>query len=468
MLRIVQLASLVVVCSCVEVGVQRCADGTTCAAGTTCGIPSGCVAPGDCGDGLVSSPEICDDGNRRGGDGCAADCASLEQCSNGVKDDALGETCDDGNLASHDGCSSGCLTETPTWQMVAAPAELLPRINAAVAWEPDFGRAILLGGGNRAGPDVLYGDVWMWGAAGWTPAVSMPSPPPLHQHAMASDGAGEVLVFGGETGVSPCDEMTAICDVCWTWNGATWATCSGSLPPHAPNPAMAASARGTITLLDRRMTWEWSAGSWTNRPVISPISMLPKMAFDPLAPRAVVAGGNQNFTGWSWNGLTWTQDVAELARSGHAMSYDSARRRVLVFGGQLVNSASSPLFGDLRELDGEDWRTVPTAAGPKGRYGAALFYDPIRHAVVSFGGATTTAGLAETWLMRWESSTPDDTCDGTDADADGLVSCDDPDCWARCTPRCMPGTTCDAADPHCGDRVCNPYLEDAALCPIDC
>lgn len=97
-----------------------------------------------------------------------------------------------------------------------------------------------------------------------------------------------------------------------------------------------------------------------------------------------------------------------------------------------------------------------------------MFYDPIRHAVVAFGGFIATGSLGETWLMRWESPTPDEACDGTDADADGLAGCADPDCWARCTPRCMPGTTCDDADPRCGDLICNPYLEDAALCPSDC
>jgi hypothetical protein len=258
------------------------------------------------------------------------------------------------------------------------------------------------------------------------------------------------------------------CGVCWIWDGTTWVTCPGLTPPPSKQPAMATSSRGTITVLADAETWQWSAGSWARQQVTSPISVFPRMAFDPIAPRAVLVGGIHHFTGWSWNGMTWTQDVAELARAGHAMTYDSARRKVLVFGGQQVNSPSTPLLGDLRELDGADWRTVPTAAPPPGRFGAAVFYDPIRHALVVFGGATTVQGTAETWLLRWESATPDDACDGTDADADGLAGCADPDCWARCTPRCMPGTTCDAADPFCGDLVCNPYLEEAALCPSDC
>src|SRR5262249_53776738 len=37
---------------------------------TNCTIPA-------CGDGIVDGGEVCDDGNTVGGDGCAADCKSL-------------------------------------------------------------------------------------------------------------------------------------------------------------------------------------------------------------------------------------------------------------------------------------------------------------------------------------------------------------------------------------------------------
>jgi cysteine-rich repeat protein len=36
-----------------------------------------CTVP-RCGDGIVDAGEVCDDGNTQGGDGCAADCKSLD------------------------------------------------------------------------------------------------------------------------------------------------------------------------------------------------------------------------------------------------------------------------------------------------------------------------------------------------------------------------------------------------------
>ncbi|MCK5688215.1 hypothetical protein KAI87_03040 [Myxococcota bacterium] len=71
-----------------------------------------CVATGAlCGDFVVTGDEVCDDGNQRGGDGCSADCDSLERCGNDLIDLAAGELCDDGNSVSGDGCSSECQLE---------------------------------------------------------------------------------------------------------------------------------------------------------------------------------------------------------------------------------------------------------------------------------------------------------------------------------------------------------------------
>ena len=82
-----------------------------------------------CGNGVVESGEVCDDGNTSGGDGCSADCTQVETgykcppaggecskipetetgCGNGVVES--GEQCDDGNTAGGDGCSASCMKE---------------------------------------------------------------------------------------------------------------------------------------------------------------------------------------------------------------------------------------------------------------------------------------------------------------------------------------------------------------------
>jgi cysteine-rich repeat protein len=59
-----------------------------------------------CGDGRTQGVEICDDGNRAGGDGCSADCRAREICGDGI---AQGEEkCDDANAIAGDGCEADC------------------------------------------------------------------------------------------------------------------------------------------------------------------------------------------------------------------------------------------------------------------------------------------------------------------------------------------------------------------------
>jgi len=81
--------------------IEQCAgqaDGVAC---TYPGVTTGeckdelCL-PSGCGNGIITSAEVCDDGNTINGDGCSADCRSLESCGNAILDPAAGETCDCG------------------------------------------------------------------------------------------------------------------------------------------------------------------------------------------------------------------------------------------------------------------------------------------------------------------------------------------------------------------------------------
>ena len=86
---------------------------------------SGLPAPANCGDGILTKDEACDDGNRVSGDGCSANCLQVElgyscvpvgmpchrvaRCGDGVV--VFPELCDDGNKTAGDGCSPGCKLE---------------------------------------------------------------------------------------------------------------------------------------------------------------------------------------------------------------------------------------------------------------------------------------------------------------------------------------------------------------------
>lgn len=100
-------------CSMERCGNQRVEGGEACDDGNsveTDDCRNNCRLP-RCGDSVVSAGEACDDGNAAGGDGCAADCKKREVCGDTVID--LREGCDDGNVMGGDGCSALCNLETP-------------------------------------------------------------------------------------------------------------------------------------------------------------------------------------------------------------------------------------------------------------------------------------------------------------------------------------------------------------------
>jgi cysteine-rich repeat protein len=88
-------------------GDEVCDDGNT---NDGDGCSANCMSVERCGNNYIDTPigEICDDGNSLSGDGCSPDCTSDETCGNSIVDLGVGEVCDDGNTVDMDGCSADC------------------------------------------------------------------------------------------------------------------------------------------------------------------------------------------------------------------------------------------------------------------------------------------------------------------------------------------------------------------------
>jgi hypothetical protein len=99
--------------------------------------------------------------------------------------------------------------------------------------------------------------------------------------------------------------------------------------------------------------------------------------------------------------LLWTikQHVGPRPRLGCCMTFDTSRRRALLFGGSDPGPAA--LFGDTWTWDGENWTQVEDI-GPQPRSDAALTYDPPRDRAVLFGGRHGISQLADTWEWNGE------------------------------------------------------------------
>src|SRR5437764_325505 len=70
------------------------------------------------------------------------------------------------------------------------------------------------------------------------------------------------------------------------------------------------------------------------------------------------------------------------ARSYHAMTYDAASGKVIVFGGFDGNG----YLNDTWTFDGVTWTLIATDTPPPARAAARMAYDSVIHQVVLFGG----------------------------------------------------------------------------------
>jgi hypothetical protein len=247
----------------------------------------------------------------------------------------------------------------------------------------------------------------------------MPTTSPWSTGAMAYDSARKRSVKFGGYGIDSGTNLT------WEWDGKnkTWTriTPTSTLPPSRGSHAMAYdSARQRTVLFGGYVgmvfsgspvadTWEWDGKNWTQ---IKPTSTLPParwkhaLAYDSARQRTVLFGGSDINSKtladtWEWDGKNWTQikptTTSPLARSSHAMAYDSARQRTVLFGGSDSNAKT---LADTWEWDGKSWAQIKPTTSPAARVWHAMAYDSARKRTVLFAGWTGSSPLTDTW--EWD------------------------------------------------------------------
>ena len=144
-------------------------------------------------------------------------------------------------------------------------------------------------------------------------------------------------------------------------------------------------------------TWEWDGTNWHDVGPAAPLGSPGQrthhaLVYDAARQRVVLFGGydgtTQRTDTWTWDGATWT-DVTPLVSpslgSGtRLMAYDARRERVVLMAGP-----------DLWEWDGSSW-SQQTPIGPAPQRGAVLFYDPVSEKII------LTPNYGETAMWEWD------------------------------------------------------------------
>jgi len=384
--------------------------------------------PKRCGDLIKDTGEVCDDGNLVSGDGCSADCKSLETCGNGIVDVAKGEQCDLGSTNNSNAPNATCRTNCQRQQCGDSIVDTA------------FGEACDLGSANSDSANA---------------ACRSNCQPQRCGDGIVDNSLGEVCDDGNNTSGDNCSADCKSLETCG--NGivdtAKGEQCDLGLAnnSNAPNAACRTNCKLPTCgdgVVDTSRGEQCDAGvNNSNAPnaACRTTCFLPKCGdgvVDNLAGEVCDDSNNTSGDGCSsdcksnetcgngvvdfvrgeacddgntraYDGCSACQpetnvvlspDQTPTARSGAALAYDGARQRVVLFGGK----GASVSFADTWEWDGVSWTRIPTAHTPAARYAAAMAYDAKRHRIVLFGGTTSNAA-SDTWEydgVDWTQKSP--------------------------------------------------------------
>ncbi len=158
--------------------------------------------------------------------------------------------------------------------------------------------------------------------------------------------------------------------------------------------------------------------SWTE---LSPVHSPPvrgehAMTYDSTRERVVLFGGRSDSGNlgdtWEWDGANWIQRFPASSppnRRWQGMAYDPVRQRVVLFAGSW---GASEISDDTWEWDGDEWTQRFPAHVPPPRRHPGLVYDAARGKVVLFGGrgfgryADTWEWDGVDWVQRFPATNP--------------------------------------------------------------
>jgi hypothetical protein len=162
-------------------------------------------------------------------------------------------------------------------------------------------------------------------------------------------------------------------------------------------------------------TWEfdgtkWSLVSTNNSP--SPRTF-PAMTYDSVRKKILLFGGNRVLFGkddndyeffndfWEFDGKVWTKINVPTpdGRAEASFIFDRQRQKAVLFGGYRIENGAMKPLSDTWEWDGKSWQKMAEGT-PTAKSGAAIAYDEQRKKVVLFGGGIRSGGANETW--EWD------------------------------------------------------------------
>lgn len=298
-------------------------------------------------------------------------------------------------------------TTIGSWRAIATATTPSPRSNAQLVHDPVRGRT-LLAGGVAPGQSEQMTEYWEFDGTNWSRVVPGGSID-LRRYPTRfsySPLRGRIVALSSEQtyGATPMR--------LFEWTGTAFVSLPGAPPPIRADDFEIVwdSARQVLVMFGGGAfgsdTWEWDGTQWAQRGTGGPPGRRGHaMAFDAARNRVVLFGGEsfQPFMKladtWEWDGSVWRERFGiapGLRGKDIAIAYDPLRARCVLYGGE---SSSGQLTNAVWEFDGLAWTQLPSSGGPAAIRKAAIAYEPAGQRVLSFGGESDNTTFGVTYEM---------------------------------------------------------------------
>jgi len=276
--------------------------------------------------------------------------------------------------------SGAALQSTSSWTLLSPSSSPGIRVAHAMVYLPSRDQLFFTGGYTT---NVFYKDAWFFSSTSNNWAATTNLPANRAWHSVVYDSTHDrAILFGGMQ------------DAFYDQKNDTWA-------------------------------YDFTAQSWTDRQPSNPPSNRygAAMVYSPVADRSILFGGIYGLGGASsFFSETWVYDYTGNAwvnrapsaeppsRAGHAMVYDSAHDKVILFGGSFLGGNGSEYLGDTWVYDyaTNTWTNKNPANPPHARSNFAMVYDSAHDKTILFGGYyydTSYKYLADTWVYDYPTNT---------------------------------------------------------------
>ena len=338
-----------------------------------------------------------------------------------------------GRNATIDGIGSTwalSLGASPVWTQLVPDNASRGATYLAFAYDTRRGRFLIHGGVNSSAMFEDVQELRLDGSPGWAPMTTdVPQPRWRNESTLAFDQRrNEAVAFGGHMGVDVVGNSVWALDLAAPerWSNRTPAAGGPQQPlPRRRHVAIIDPLRDRMIIYGGQSTangvmqdiWETPLGGPTA--LWSQISATPTgpgqrqyaaSLYDPIGDRMIVYGGLNGSSSllsdaWAltltgtpiWVSVSATGS-APAARYGHAMVYDSRRKRAIVFGG-LDPNRSKQVFALTLE-GAPTWQNLtPLIDGPVARAYATAVYDSIGDRLIVHGGDGLSGALSDSWAL---------------------------------------------------------------------